>query len=203
MGTRILIACFGLGFAAAAAPPVGAQLRPADPGLRGRTHIGFGYVVNLPMQMFGLDGLLISPALRNWGVYADYKRYRDSPRDGPLYRPDRTVEDAESLGDFPLDSESDWRTVNVAVVRVVSPALALYLGAGMSKERAYRRYVDDNDPAERDPYWVDLPADSGDRVNVLGGAWFRALPSVLFQFGVEAAPTGATVGASYILPLGR
>src|SRR5690606_14195508 len=114
-----------------------------------------------------------------------------------------TVEEAEAFDDFLMEQESEWKTLNAGVVRVMTPALALYVGGGVSKEDAMRRYFDSNNVrGVSGTYWIDDPGGSGTRVNVMGGAWFRILPSFLVQFGAEAAPRGATVGVSYVLPIG-
>lgn len=181
-----------------------AAAQQPDPGLRGRTHIGGGYVVNLPGQMLGFNAVMISPALRNWGVYADFKKILESRMDEISYDPDMTVEEAEGFGDRLMETESEWQTLNVGIIRVVSPALALYVGAGRSEESVVRRYFDQT--ATRGvlgTYWIDDSEASGTRINGMAGGWFRMLPSFLVQFGVETKPRGATVGISYILPIGR
>lgn len=189
--------------AMAAATPAAAQ-STLDPGLRAHTHVGVGYVANLPRQMMGFNVVVISPALRDWGFYLDAKRTTESRADHVAYDPDITVEEAEAFDDFLMEQESEWQTLNAGVVRVMTPALALYVGGGVSKEDAMRRYFDSsNVRGVSGTYWIDDPAGSGTRVNVMGGAWFRILPSFLVQFGAEAAPRGATVGVSYVLPIGR
>lgn len=185
------------------AAPAAAQ-STLDPGLRAHTHVGVGYVVNLPRQMMGFSGMVIAPALRDWGFYLDVKRTTDSRTDHVAYDADMTVEDAEGFDDFLMEQESEWQTINAAVIRVVTPALALYVGGGVSKEDALRRYFDSTGVRGiSGTYWIDDPDGSGTRANVMGGAWFRILPSFLVQFGAEAAPRGATVGVSYVLPIGR
>lgn len=183
--------------------PVTAQLQP-DPGLRGRTHLGGGYAVSLPSQMLGFNVVVISPALRNWGFYADFKTTLESRTDEITYDGDMSVDEAAGFGDRLIKRESEWKTFNAGIIRVVLPALALYAGAGTSKETALRRYLDET--ATRGvlgTYWIDDPEASGRRVNAMAGAWFRILPSFLVQFGAETKPRGATVGISYILPIDR
>lgn len=198
---RIVLVLSALAVVAAA--PVAAQ-STLDPGLRARTHIGLGYVVNLPHQMMGFNGVVVSPALRDWGFYVDVKRTVDSRTDHVAYDPDMTVGEAEGFDDFLMEQESEWQTLNAGVIRVVTSGLALYAGGGISKEDALRRYFDSNGiRGISGTYWIDDSDASGTRVNVMGGAWFRILPSFLVQFGAEAAPRGATVGVSYVLPIGR
>lgn len=204
MRSGVRVCCMWLCLAAGLAASSAAQTPAVDPGLRGRTHAGFGYVVNLPRQMLGFNAYVMSPALRYWGFFADYKKTTDSRRDDFTYDPDLTVEDAEGFNDLLRKTESEWQSVNAGVIRIVSPALALYAGAGWSKEEVLRRYFDSSlTRGVQGIYWVDDAGASGTRVNVMGGAWFRILPNFLVQFGVEAAPRGATVGVSYVIPFSR
>jgi hypothetical protein len=171
---------------------------------RSRTHPGLGFTVNAPTQILGFNVLAFGPAFAGWGGYADAKFTRESPKNEDGFVTDITVAQAEGFDDQHMASESEWTTVNAAVVRVVSDALALYGGAGYSKEKAYRRYFDETSTRGLfGTYWIEDPDASGARVNVLGGAFFRATQSFVLQFGFEAQPRGFTVGASYILPFGR
>jgi hypothetical protein len=198
---RLAVLC-GVAAALLAAPAAAsAQVSIRDPGLRGRTHVGVGYAVNLPRQMFGLHGVVMSPGFGGWGLYADYKKTTGPIEDDPLFEPGITVEQAIAFNDFPLTEESEWESFNFAVVRIMSPALALYAGAGRSEETVYRRFFDETEArGTSGVYWAEDPRVSGTRLNVLGGAMFRAHQNFLFHFGVESAPTGATVGVTLLLP---
>ncbi|HEX7049183.1 MAG TPA: hypothetical protein VF188_03140 [Longimicrobiales bacterium] len=164
-----------------------------------------GYAVNAPTQLMGFSTVIFSPGLAHWGVYADYKRTLDSPEDGDEY--DGSVTPSQAINDFNdrrTDDESVWTTVNVGIVRVLTGDLAVYAGAGYAREEAYEQYFDDQrDRGVFGYYWVKDDAGSGNRLNLLAGAWLRATPGVLFQFGAETAPRGFTVGAALVLPFLR
>jgi hypothetical protein len=171
---------------------------------RSRTYPGLGFTANAPTQILGFSGLTFGSAFGGWGGYVDAKLTLESPREKDGFVTDITVAQAEGFDDLHMTSESEWTTVNAAIVRVVSDALALYAGAGFSKETAFRRYYDET--ATRGlfgTYWIEDPDASGNRINVLAGAFFRTMPSFLIQFGLEAQPRGFTVGATYVLPFGK
>jgi len=183
----------------------GASQQPFGSGvnLRTRTHIGIGYAINAPQQLLGFSGFVLGPALGGWGFYADVKFTLDSPRDRDGFEPDITVAEAEGFEDRWVEADGAWTNVNAAAVRVLTDALAIYAGAGYSKEKSFLRYFDGTSERGRfGNYWIDDPDDSGNGVNLLGGAWFRATSRIMFQFGVESAPPGVTVGAAFLLPIG-
>ena len=133
------------------------------------------------------------------GVYADVKFTTSSPGSDPYYLSDITVLQAEAtFGDRFLWEQSDWLSINFALVYALSRELAVYGGAGYTRERRYRQYFDDSESrGQLGFYWVSDSAASGNRVNVLGGAFFRLGQAVMLQTGVEAQPTGATVGVMF------
>lgn len=168
--------------------------------------VGVGFVANAPHEYLGVNVHAVSPRiLGGLGIYVDAKIGNDSPRDEPGFDPDLTAAEVEDLYSDQLFSErSDWRSVNVALIRPVLPELMVYAGAGYSDESRYREYFDPE--AERGIsgfYWVEDPENSGGEVNLLGGAMFGVSQNVFIQFGVETKPRGVTVGASYSLPLRR
>ncbi|UCC73548.1 MAG: hypothetical protein JSV86_03010 [Gemmatimonadota bacterium] len=202
---RICRSLFGilvlLVFVGAAATPVEAQ----DLDFVVSPHWAVGYVVNAPTQLVGFSGTTFGPHLADWGVYVDAKFTLDSPEGNSNFNSSLTPEEVEELwGDTNFDTEGIWTTVNVALVRVLSEALALYVGAGYSHEDAYILYYDETgERGELGWYWVKDDSASGDRVNLMGGAWMRLVPRVIVQFGGETAPAGFTVGAAIVLPFGR
>lgn len=166
------------------------------------THAGVGYVVDAPSQLNGIGGFVFGPRLRNWGVYVDAKRTHESRRDEAGFVDDITAEQAEGEhGDRFMGGDNHWTSINAAIVRVMSGSLAVYGGAGYGKKTAFRRYYDETQTRGAfGTYWLEDPVDSGTRVNILGGAFFRASRRLVFQFGFEAAPVGASVGAYLAQP---
>lgn len=168
------------------------------------TYWAVGYATNAPHQFLGFSTLLFGAGLRQWGLYIDTKSSLDTPKSERGYSLELTPADAEALGDYRANERSAWRSVNLALVRVVGPALALYLGGGYSNEEAYARYLDfEGERGYLGHYWVRDAGLSGRRLNLLGGAWLRITPHILFQFGGEVAPGGFTAGVSYAFPLRR
>lgn len=173
-----------------------AQGRPVT-GLRSRPHLGIGYVASVPTTFLGVSVLGLTPKVFGGaGLYADVKLTSGSPGDSPYYLPGVTVEDAEiTYGDMLYQEESDWVSVNVALVYAITGEFAVYGGLGYSKEEHYREYFDDTQTrGNLGYYWVADPAGSGNRVNALGGAFVRLARFVLFQFGAQAQPPGVNVG---------
>lgn len=190
-----------LAAALAQAVPAAAQ-QPASPLPR----VGVGFVASAPHEFLGLSAHAVSPrVLGGLGIYVDAKMGNDSPRDEPDFDPDLTAEEVEDLyADQLFEERSDWRSVNVALVRPVLPELMVYAGAGYSDESRYRQYYDPGeDRGLQGFYWVEDPENSGGRMNLLAGAMFGVSQNVFIQFGVETRPRGVTVGASYSLPLRR
>ncbi|UCC84105.1 MAG: hypothetical protein JSW46_04015 [Gemmatimonadota bacterium] len=202
---RIFRSLFGmfvlLLFGGTAATPVEAQ----DLDFEIVPHWAVGYVVNAPTQLVGFGGVTFGPHLAGWGVYVDAKFTLDSPKGESNFDPSLTPEEVENLwGDLVFEERSIWTTVNIALVRVVSDGVALYAGGGYSHEDAYIRYFDETgERGEFGWYWVKDDNASGDRVNLMVGAWLRLLPRMMVQFGGETNPPGATVGLTIVLPFGR
>lgn len=171
--------------------------------LRNSSHLGVGYVASIPEMFLGFTALGLTPGvLGGAGLLADVKFSSSSPSQETYYDPRITVARAENqFGDFLVQEESTWLAVDLALVYAVTPELALYAGAGYSKEQHYREYYDDSlTRGLAGFYWIPDPAASGNRVNALGGALLRAGRHVLFQVGVEARPRGADVGVMLTLP---
>jgi hypothetical protein len=156
-------------------------------------NLAVGYVVNAPQQLLGLGAWTVPSSLHPWGLYADVKLRVNSPARDELDR-SLTPDQAEALGDNFFKDDSAWTTTNLALVRVINPDLALYLGAGVSWRTTYFQYVRDVERGPAGQYWVEDDEQSGTFANVMAGALFRATPRWGFQFGAETAPAGATVG---------
>jgi hypothetical protein len=165
--------------------------------LKGSTHLGIGYVANIPTTFLGFSMLAVTPRVAGGaGVYADLKMTTDSPSDGRDYLPGVSVSDAEvTYGDIRFTEKSDWVSVNVGLIYAITREFAVYGGVGYSKEHHYRQYYDASQTrGEFGYYWIADPAASGTRINALGGAFIRLTSFALFQLGVEAQPLGADIG---------
>lgn len=195
----ILLASF---LAAAVVQAAPAQVQQATPFL---PRVGVGFAANAPHEVLGVSVHAVSGILGGLGIYVDAKMGNDSPRDEFTFDPDLTATEVEDLYDDQLfTSRSDWRSVNVAVVRPLMRELMVYAGAGYSDHTQYREYFDpEQDRGVGGFYWVEDPDNSGGEVNLLGGAMFGISQNVFIQFGVETKPRGVTVGASYSIPLRR
>lgn len=180
---------------AAAAAPAAAQL-PAT------TRVGIGYVANAPALMGGAAGYIVLPAAGGLGIYVDAKFDASNPSRKSNFIEDLTAADVENdIGDQFFDSAESWRSFDVAIVRPVRPALMIYAGAGYARRRKYNEYLDaSGSRGTSGNYWVEDTAARSSKANLLGGVFLRLSRYVNAQFGVESAPTGATVGLSLALP---
>jgi hypothetical protein len=162
-------------------------------------HFGVGYVVNGPHQFVGFTGQVVSPRMGGIGLYVDAKFSHSSPRDDIEFDASLTAQQAETLyGDLVFRRESTWRSFNVAIIRPLIPELLAYVGVGRSSEVHFQNFVDtEGQRGISGYYWVEDPRNSGDRTNLLGGAFFRISPTLLVQFGVESKPRGMTIGGTY------
>lgn len=197
-------ALFLSALAVAESAPAAAQV-PLDSDFTTTPHWVIGYAANIPDQLLGFSGLVLGPQLGGWGIYVDVKRTTDSPADRSDFEPSLTAEEVDNqFGDFRFSDQSAWTTVNVAAVRVLKETFAVYAGAGYSKETAYARYQDPTfTRGVAGFYWVEDDRESGNRINFIGGAWFRATSLLMLQLGGETAPAGFTMGAGLVLPIGR
>jgi hypothetical protein len=175
----------------------------ATPDLRQGPYVGVGYVVNAPNMFLGA-GVVVLPRPGWPGLYVDIKTTHDPPSRNAYYEPDITVAMAEGFGDLLFRSAEAWTSVNAALVWPVGSETAIYGGAGLTRESVFLEYQDPAEERGRSGfYWIDDPAVSADHLNVLGGIFVQAGRRLVFQFGAELRPIGATVGATYLIPFGR
>lgn len=169
------------------------------------SHFGAGFVVLAPHQYIGFSAQALTLRLGGIGIYVDAKFDRTPPSEDAEFDPSMTAEEAEDrFGDELFLEEDSWQSINVALLRPVIPELLLYLGAGYSSQEHYRQYFDPSEERGLEGfYWVEDPRGSGNRLNLLGGAFFRISQSLLVQFGVETKPRGVTVGAVYTVSRDR
>jgi hypothetical protein len=141
-------------------------------------------------------------SLPGWGLYADVKLDVESPADDEGFIDSLTVEDVENdLGDAVFGQDGSWNSVNVAVVRAISPELAVYAGGGVGMRKEYRQYFDDDaELGISGLYWVEDAEVSGTYLNGMAGVMLRLTSAVTAQFGAEMSPPGFTVGLQLTLP---
>jgi hypothetical protein len=185
--------------------PVGRLEAQSTIDFRNSSRVGVGYVANIPNTFLGFSALGLTERLFGGaGLYVDFKTTTSDLRSDPDFFPDLTVEDAEiTFADQLYNEDSEWLSVNAALVYAVTGDFAIYGGAGYSRERHFREYYDDTVPPERGEfgfYWVEDPEGSGNRVNVLGGVLFRLTKIALFQLGGETQPAGVSTGLLLTLP---
>jgi hypothetical protein len=178
--------------------------RAFEPHFKNAGQIGIGWVANVPTSYLGFSALGTTPSiLGGLGLYADVKLTTGSPGSEPAFLPDVTPQEAElTFGDQLFRDESDWFTVDLALIYAITPEFALYGGAGYSEETHFRQYFDESETrGEFGFYWVGDADRTGSRTNVLGGAMMRVTRFTVFQAGGQTNPSGVTVGL--ILTLAR
>lgn len=166
------------------------------------TRIGVGYVANIPNMFVGASAHIIPAGFGGWGLYADVKFDIESPADDEGFIDSLTVAEVEGeLGDQRFGQEGSWSSVNLAVVRTISPELALYAGGGVGWRKEYRQYFDnDGELGVSGLYWVEDTEVSGTYLNGMAGVMLRLTSAVTAHFGAETAPPGFTIGLSLTLP---
>jgi hypothetical protein len=191
---RLGIAFLALGLLAVLGRPAAAQ--PAYP-----TGAGLGYVVRAPDQLLGFSAHAISGRWGGLGLYLDAKFDLESPSGAVHFLGDRTAAQAEAAGHRLFREEFSWTTANAALIRPLTPVLAAYGGAGLSRRKVYSEW---SDPAGvtgiGGTYVVEDPDLHSTEANFLGGFIF-VIGRVSLHFGGESAPRGATVGAFYTVPV--
>lgn len=167
--------------------------------------IGVGYVASAPHQYLGLSAHVLTRQLGGLGLYVDAKMSHSTPSDRENFESDWNAQYVDdNFGDLPFGGDSEYRSVNAALMRPVTPELILYAGAGITERTSYVEYLDENEERGRNGfYWVEDDDAGATGLNLLAGAFFRIGRNVSLQFGLESEPRGATVGASYAVPIGR
>lgn len=153
-----------------------------------------GYVAAPPRQMLGFGTAATRGAWNGWGAMADVRLTLDSPA-SRTFLSDRTPEQADAEGDAVNLEENAWTTVGAAVVKGVTPELAVYLGGGVSWRTAYIRYFDESrERGDLGFYWVEDAENSRTFPNVHGGGFFRLGHRLVIQAGGQTAPAGFVFG---------
>lgn len=192
---------------AIAAQPLQSQSTP--PPLT-RTQFGIGYAGNAPDALLGGSAYVLVPKLGGLeggiGLYVDFKMGLGSPEDDREFNPDVTVQ--ELLGDPNRETadfvkeESYFTSVNLGIVRPITPFLMAYVGGGITRLTRYEMFnLDLYDPVGVGGLVVvENPERDATRPNFMAGVFMRLSSHVSTQFGIETQPQGLTVGASLRLP---
>lgn len=198
----VLAAAAGAAAPGHAAAQVGV---PARRALEFQPRIGVGFTANLPDQLVGGSVHYMTGLFGGTGLYADFKLDMESPEDEDGFIDNITPEEVEETrNDRLFDLQASTTTVNLALMKALSPQFTVYGGAGYSDVKEYRQYWDEEQEIGfAGYYWVKDEEASGPKVNVLGGAFFQLGESFAIQMGAESQPAGFTLGVSYLIPIRR
>ena len=204
-GVLLELGLFGVAFTSS--PQVAGQNTPPD--LTG-PQFGLGYVGNAPNAILGGAFYFVLPELGpiqgGVGLYLDAKFDIDDPTDDRGFNGSVTVQ--EILGDPLRESatfiraEETYYSINLALVRPVTPFLMVYAGGGMAKMTRYELF----NVAQDDPVGVggvvlaENPNASATRGNLMVGILMRMTARFTAHFGFESEPRGVTAGLSLRLP---
>jgi hypothetical protein len=163
--------------------------------------IGIGYVANGPRAIIGATAYTFAPALRGFGVYADFRMTHETYDRGDIFMPGVSAQQAEAqFGDSFLQTLEHWTVGNIGLIRPVTSELAVFAGVGYARGNLYQEYYDVAEERGHFGVYRALDEESGNRVNVGGGVIFRLGRHVGFHFGGEVAPRGFLAGASLLFP---
>lgn len=171
-----------------------------------RPHFALGYVANAPDVMGGVGAYFVSSFLGGIGLYVDAKFDLEDPSDdGDIFESGLTAEDVVNSPDLVgaefIQNEKSYRSFNVAVVRPLSPYLAVYAGGGLVQITEYHLFEDpDSELGRAGVFWVEAPEFDETRPNFMLGAFLRMSSFISTQIGFETEPRGFTIGASLRLP---
>lgn len=188
-----------LGVALTSAPAVAQRVIPPQT----RPQFGIGYVANAPDAMAGGAAYVILPGAGGIGLYVDAKFDVNKPTSQRGYDATATSLQVASMpGSTYRSTEGGWQSFNVAVIRPLTAQFWIYAGAGVAQLTRYDLY--DVNIASNVGFggvaWVENPATSETRTNVLAGIMTRLSSHLTAQFGYESQPKGVTVGVTLRFP---
>lgn len=202
------VALLALAAVAGMSAPEFARAQVGIPAARSvvlQPRIGVGFTANIPDQLVGGSVHYLTGAFGGLGIYADVKLDMESPADEDGFTDTVTAAEVESTRNHRLfDEQSSATSVNIALMKSLSPQFTVYAGAGYSDMKNYRQYWDeDQEEGFQGYYWVPEEGLTGGKVNLLGGAFFQLGESFAIQMGAETKPAGFTLGVSYLIPISR
>jgi len=166
---------------------------------------GFGWAAAFPDAMLGAGVFHIFEGTK-WGILAEAKIPHDSNKRSPDYQGDLTLEAV--FADFPEEkrieippAQEEWRLLNVALIRALTPESALYLGGGFAQKSVVREFGDNSEaPLTRSGfYFVEDGEETGWHPNVIGGVLLRGGDHIAFTAGFESAPLVLSLGIYYVI----
>lgn len=181
------------------------SLLPVEAAAQWLPRIGIGYVTNLPEQNVGVSFHMLTMRWGGLGLYLDGKLASESRRGESNFDPQFTARQVEDqFGDAFIRDEDSFRSLNLALMRPITPELMLYAGVGYVTRETYVEYWDPElNRGRAGYYWVEDTDVAAVGLNGLAGGMFRIGRRLSLQLGLETAPRGATVGVNYGIPLGR
>lgn len=200
--TQVLLAALLTASLALPVLPAAAQ-QASGPSPLSRTQFGIGYVANAPDATVGASAYVLGTRWGGLGLYVDAKFDLTDPSSERGFDPSVTSRQVASDvgGDF-LKTEESWWSVNLALVRPLTPSLMAYAGAGLATVTSFDLYtVDEAEPVGLGGVvWAEDPEAAATRANLMVGVIMRITPRVSTHFGYETRPSGVTVGASLRVP---
>lgn len=168
-----------------------------------RPHFALGYTANAPDIMGGIGGYYISSHLGGIGLYLDAKFDLENPSGEDTFESGLTAEDVlnQVTGAEYVQNEKSYRSFNAAVIRPLSPYLAVYAGGGIVQVSEYHLFEESTSGlGTAGVFWVEAPEFDETRPNFMIGAFLRMSSFISTQVGFETEPRGFTIGASFRLP---
>lgn len=201
-----------------AAVPLGLALAPTLPSwqaaaqvpgetsydMRVDSHIGLGYIANLPNVSTGLSFFHLVRG--GWGYFVDVKHTLDTQEDDRYFEPELTPDTAEFMGHRHFNDAKEYTAGSAGVMWAFHEEVAVYVGAGYSERRAFSGFQDLRDDEEerigdRDGhYWVRDAEESRRGLNATAGLVFQAGDHLFIRAGGELFPAGANAGVVLALP---
>lgn len=169
-----------------------------------RMQFGVGWVGNAPEAMLGGAAYVLLPRSGGIGLYLDAKFDVSNPSGERGYDASVTSRQiaAQEVGATFVRTEESWSSVNVAVMRPLTPYLIAYAGGGLARATRYDLWnVDIASPfGEGGVAWAEDPDQEETSANLMVGVLMRLTRRASAHFGYETKPSGVTVGVSLRLP---
>jgi hypothetical protein len=161
-----------------------------DPGLRWK---GLGILGTIPHHSYGL--FYVHTGTNGRGVYIDAKLTLPEIQNEDNYYDMISIGMAQDLGDLLVDFDSNWITVDVALVGRAGRHMLFYAGLGISWEKRFREYFDPMKFRGWDGhYWIDDENRRATHLNLMGGMMTGMLGDVRLLLGAETKPLQVDLG---------
>jgi len=185
--------------------PLASQAQVAAPEGPARFGVqtGLGWAASMPDAMLGAGGFYMFGD-RRWGLYADVKIPHDSDRRSPDFQGNLSlaqVQEFEEQARIEVRSSEEWRLLNLAVIRALSPQSTLFAGGGLARKSVIREFGDNTEtPLTRTGfYFVEDENLSGWHPNFTFGMILRGGERVIFLSGFESATASFSLGILLVI----